>query len=71
MNSNNEKKQFITSSNESEQIKKLTNRIHVSLIVFLINYFDIINLLRSEGQTRFVTPFFISNPFLTLAAKIV
>ena len=44
----NEKKQFITSNNESEQIMKQTHRIHVCLIIFLIHYFDIINLLKSE-----------------------
>ena len=44
----NEKKQFITSNNESEQIMKQTHRIHVCLIIFLIHYFDIINLLRSD-----------------------
>ena len=26
----------------------LTHRIHVSLIIFLIHYFDIINLLKSD-----------------------
>ena len=31
---NNEEKQFITSYNESEQIMKLTHRIHVCLIIF-------------------------------------
>ena len=44
----NEKKQFITSNNESEQIMKQTHRIHVCLIISLIHYFDIINLLKSE-----------------------
>ena len=43
----NEKKQFITSNNESEQIMKQTHRIHVFLIIFLIHYFDLINLLKS------------------------
>ena len=27
---------------------KLTHRIHVSFIIFLIHYFDIINLLKSD-----------------------
>ena len=44
----NEKKQFITSNNESEQIMKQTHRIHVCLIIFLIHYFDIIHLLMSD-----------------------
>ena len=38
--------QFITSNNE--QIMKLTHRIHVCLIILLIDYFDIINLLKSD-----------------------
>ena len=38
--------QFITSINE--QIMKLTHRIHVCLIILLIDYFDIINLLKSD-----------------------
>ena len=33
---------------ESEQIMKQTHRIHVCLIIFLIHYFDIINLLKSD-----------------------
>ena len=45
---NNEEKQFITSNNESEQIMKLTHRIHVYLIIFLIHCFDI-------SQTRLIT----------------
>ena len=32
---NNEGKQFIRSNNESEQIMKLTHRVHVCLIIFL------------------------------------
>ena len=44
----NEEKQFITSNNESEQIMKLTHRIHVCLIIFLINCFDIMNSLKSD-----------------------
>ena len=44
----NEKKQFITSNNESEQIMKQTHRIHVCLIIFLIHYFDIMNSLKSD-----------------------
>ena len=44
----NEEKRFITSNNESEQIKKQTHRIHVCLIIFLIHYFDLINLLKSD-----------------------
>ena len=43
-----EEKQFITSNNESEQIMKLTHRIHVCLIIVLIHHFDIINLLKSD-----------------------
>ena len=43
---NNEEKRFITSNTESEQIMKLTHPIHVSLISFLIHYFDRINLLK-------------------------
>ena len=42
------KRRFITSNNESEQIMKLTHRIHVCLIIFLIHYFVIINLLKSD-----------------------
>ena len=38
-------KQFITSNNESEQIMKLTHRIHVCFIIFSIHYFDIMNSL--------------------------
>ena len=45
---NNEEKQFITSNNESEQIMKLTHRIHAYLIIFLIHCFDI-------SQTRLIT----------------
>ena len=48
MNWNNEEKRFITSNNDSEQIMKLTHSIHVCLIIFLIHYFDIINLLKSD-----------------------
>ena len=44
----NEKKQFITSNNESEQIMKQTHRIHVCLIIFLIHFFDMINLLKLD-----------------------
>ena len=38
--------QFITSNNNSEQIMKLTHRVHVCLVIFLMHYFDIINLLK-------------------------
>ena len=48
MNSNNEEKRFITSNNKSEQMMKLTHRIHVCLIIFLIHFFDTINLLKSD-----------------------
>ena len=34
--------------NENEQIMKLTCRIHLCLIIFLIDYFDITNLLKSD-----------------------
>ena len=40
--------QIMTLTNESEQIMKQTHRIHVCLIIFLIHYFDIINLLKSD-----------------------
>ena len=49
----NEKKQFITSNNESEQIMKQTHRIHFCLIIFLIHYFDLINLLKS-GKINYI-----------------
>ena len=49
----NEQKRFITSNNESEQIMKQTHRIHVCLIIFLIHYFDIINLLKS-GKIHYI-----------------
>ena len=42
------RKRFITSNNESEQIIKQAHRIHVCLIIFLIHYFDIINMLKSD-----------------------
>ena len=45
MDSNNEKKRFVTSNNESEQIMKQTHRIHVCLIIFLNLYF---NFLKSN-----------------------
>ena len=45
---NNEEKQFITSNNESEEIRKVTHGFHVCLIIFLIHYFDIINSLKSD-----------------------
>ena len=48
MNQYNEEKQFIASNNESEQIMKLTRRIHVCLIISLIYYFDIMNSLKSD-----------------------
>ena len=31
---------------------KLTHRIHVRFIIFLIHYFDIINLLKSDGTSK-------------------
>ena len=45
---NNEEEQFITLNNESEQIMKQTHHIHVCVIIFLIHYFDIINLLKPD-----------------------
>ena len=50
---NNEEKQFITSNNESEQIMKLTQQLHVCLIKFLIHYFDIMNSVKS-GKTHYI-----------------
>ena len=50
---NYEEKRFITSNNESEQIMKQTHRIHVFLIIFLINYFDIIYLLK-PGKIHYI-----------------
>ena len=47
------RKRFITSNNESEQIMKLSHHIHVCLIIFLIHYFDIINLLKS-GKIHYI-----------------
>ena len=41
-------RKIITSNNENEQIMKLTHRIHVCLIIFLINCFDIMNSLKSD-----------------------
>ena len=41
------KSRFITSNNESEQIMKLTYRIHVCSIIFLNHYFNIMNSLKS------------------------
>ena len=37
-----------SSNNESEQIMKLTHCIHACLIIFLIHYFDIVNLLKLD-----------------------
>ena len=53
MNSKQWGKAIITSNNESVQIMKLTHRIHVCLIVFLIHYFDIINWLKSD-KVRYI-----------------
>ena len=50
---NNEEKQFITSNNESEQIMKLTQQLHVCLIKFLIQNFDIMNSVKS-GKTHYI-----------------
>ena len=36
-----------------EQIMKLTDRIHVCLIIFLIHYFDIMNSLKSD-KTHYI-----------------
>ena len=38
----------MTSNNESEQIMKLTHRIHVCLIISSIHYFNIMNSLKSD-----------------------
>ena len=43
----------MTSSNESEQVMKLTHRIHVCLITSLLCYFDIMNSLKSD-KTRHI-----------------
>ena len=43
-----EEKRFITSNNEREQKMKQTHSIRVCFIIFLIHYFDIINLLKSD-----------------------
>ena len=42
------KRDSLHHNNESEQIMKQTHHIHVCLISFLIHYFDIINLLKSD-----------------------
>ena len=36
------------SNNESDQTMKLTHRIHIYFIIFLIHYCDIINSLKSD-----------------------
>ena len=45
------RKRDSSSNNGGEQIMKLIPRIHVCLIIFLIHYFDIINLLKSDKIT--------------------
>ena len=42
------KSNSLQKNNESEQIMKLTHRIHLCLVIFLIHYFDVINLLKSD-----------------------
>ena len=35
---------------------KLTHRVHVCLIIFLIHYFDVINLLKSDKIHYILNP---------------